>query len=438
MKPIKQIDFSEFIEEILNTTSNLYLALPSIDNNIAEKLIKKGDKASIKILIDNSEDAIRNGFGEIEGIEKLIENNIQIYQSEGNLISFIITDDIGYFIFPQSKIFMEKAMGTNAFKIDPVTIQLLIQHFFPNENSSDEFKLDQSVTIGYSHKYFEIAFQELQQTSTTVVKFDNEKYEDIVKKLKINPSLSPNLQRQINTYTAKIQFVELKYSGGNFKDKIVTLPKDAIPINNEELKNLLNTQIKMFQDIDQKPEYKKFQEFNNKIDNFRKKYLTPITCRPGKSILKIKDKESFVRELEELKEELKIVSKTLTTLLEEGRLDTIDLLKDELKIFFNANEPQDLKIINKPETKERKLQEIINTIVSSVKFPEVSNLIEKVSLTVYYYDLTWNDFKDEKLLKEFKKKQIMKEDEIVSIVKIKDAFEAKQPQEAQIEQLLFS
>ena len=132
------------------------------------------------------------------------------------------------------------------------------------------------------------------------------------------------------------------------------------------------------------------------------------------------------------------MSKELTTLLEEGKLDTIDLLKDELKMFFNANEPQQLKNLNNPKTKERKLLDIINKITSSVKFPEVSDLIDNISLTVYYYDLTWNYFKDEKLLKEFKKKEIMKKNEIDSIVKLKDAFEAKQPQETQIKKLLFS
>lgn len=438
MKLIEKIDFPEFIEKVLVTTNNLYLSLPSIDRNIAEKLIKKADDVSIKVLIDNSEDVIKNGFGEIVGINKLIENNIKIYQSEGNLISFIITDNVGYFVFPQSKIFMEKAKGTNAFKIDPVTIQLLVQHFFPKENISDKIKLNQSLAIRDSTKYFETVFQELQQTSTTVLEFDNEIHEINVKKLKANPPLSPDLQRQINTYSAKIQFVELKFSGGNLKNKIATLPKDAIPINSDELKSLLHTRIKMFQDIDQEPEYKKFQEFKNNIESLRKDFLVPITSRPGKSILKIEDKESFLKELEKLKKESKTMSKELTTLLEEGKLDTIDLLKDELKMFFNANEPQQLKNLNNPKTKERKLLDIINKITSSVKFPEVSDLIDNISLTVYYYDLTWNDFKDEKLLKEFKKKEIMKKNEIDSIVKLKDAFEAKQPQETQIKKLLFS
>lgn len=434
----KKIDLPEFIDEIFRAKNNLYLSLPSIDNLVAEKLINIAGEISIKVLIDNSEDSIRNGFGEIEGINKLIKNKIQIFQSDGNQISFIISDNVGYFLFPQSKIFSEKAKGTNAFKIDPVTIQLLIQHFFPKENQSEEIKLDQFVAIGDSHKYFETAFQEFQKNITTVQKFDNEKYETIVKNLSLNPPLSPNLQRQINTYTAKIQFVELKFSGGNLKDKIVTLPKNAIPINSEELRSLLLTRIKMFQDIEQNPEYKKFQELNDKIEKLRREFLIPITCRTGKSILKVDEKEIFLDELEKLKVESKTVTKELKTLLHEGRLNTLSLLRDELRAFFKENKPKELNTINKPEVREMMLEEIINSIISSVKFPDIRKLIENISLSEHFYDLTWNDFKDENLLKEFKRKEIMLDDEIDSIVKLKDAFEAEQPRKTLTEQQLFS
>lgn len=401
MKLIEKIDHPKFIDEVSQATRRLYLSLPSIDNEIAEVLIRKANEITVKILIDN---------------------NIHIFQAEGNLVSFIILDDVGYFLFPQSKIFLEKAKGTNAFKIDPVTIQLLIQQFFPNEGQSLKNKSEQSVTIRESIGYFESALLEAKNASS-VTEFDNEKYEDIKKKLKVNPPLSPNLQRQINTYTAKIQFVELKFSGGNLENRIAQLPKKAIPINSEKLRGLLLTKIKMFQGINKASEYKKFREFKDKVEKLRRDFLTPITCRPNKSILKIELKEKFLEELKKLKDETKTLNEILTTILEEGKLNTVDLLKSELRTFFEANEPQELRGINKPEVKERKLEEIINTIVSSLKFPQIHNLIEKISIIELFYDLTWNDFKDERLHKEFEDKKIMAKDEIDVIVKMKKAFE---------------
>lgn len=433
MKKFEQfenIDFPKFVDEVFNATEHLYLSLPSIDDEMADALIlAKNQKPNITInvVVDNSEESIRNGFGDIDGIDKLLKSNIQIRQSDGNLISFVISDNIGYFLFPHSRIFIDKAKGTNAFRIDPSSILLLKKYFFQNETTTDKF--EQIAIIGDATKHFEEAFKEVEnkqkEQNQTVSDFDNKKHEENKIKLKINPPLEPDLQRQINTYTAKIQFVELKFSGGNLENKIAQLPKKAIPINSDELKNLLQTRIKMFQDIDKSSDHKKLIEFKDKVEKLRKDFLTPITCRPGKSIIKIDNKEKFIIELNNLKKETEKLNTALTTMLEEGKLNTVDLLKKELKTFFIANEPDELKNINRPDIKERKLEEIINTITASVKFPEVSKLIEKISLTELFYDLTWNDFKDEKLHKEFHDKKIMNHNDIESIVKMKDVYETK-------------
>ena len=425
----EKIDFPEFVEEVFNATENLFLSLPSIDDEMADALIlakQQKTNLTINVVIDNSEESIRNGFGDIDGIDKLLHNNIKISQSDGNLISFIISDKIGYFLFPHSRIFIDKAKGTNAFRIDPVSIQLLKQYFFPNDTQKNEF--EEIATIGDANKHFKEAFNELNnktKSSSTVSEFDNNKHKVNKQNLKINPPNPPDLQRQINTYSAKIQFVELKFSGGNLKNKIAQLPKKAIPINSDELKNLLQTRIKMFQDIDKSSDYKKLVDFKEKVERLRKDFLTPITCRPGKSIIKMDVKEKFVDELIKLKKETETLNISLTTMLEEGKLNTIDLLKKELKAFFLANEPDELKNINRPDIKERKLEDIISTITASVKFPEISKLIEKISLTELFYDLTWNDFKDEKLHKEFREKEIMESDDIEQIVNMKDAYETK-------------
>ena len=427
MKLIETITFNKICDLIEKAQIHLYISLPSIDEEIACALIKFKKSEITQIVIDNSEEVIRNGFGETKGLDLLHGNNFKILQSDGNLISFIISDNTGYFIFPQSKIFSEKPKGANAFKLDPVTILLLIQNFFSAENSNDEINYSQSEAISCSIKHFENAFNEVKEKGfeTNVTQFDKEKYTTIQKNLKVNPPLSPNLQRQINTYTAKIQFVELKFSGGNLENKIAQLPKKAIPINSDELKSLLLTRIKMFQDISKDSEYKKFQDFKDKIEKLRKDFLIPITCRPSKSIIKMERKDSFLKELATLKEESKTMTKILTTTLEEGKLNTIDLLRKELVTFFRTNEPQELKDIDRSDIKERKQTEIINSIVSSVKFPEVSDLIESISISELFYDLTWNDFKDEKLHKEFLEKKVMMKDEIDSIVHLKKAFDVK-------------
>lgn len=427
MKLIEILSYSNIIDLIFEAEHQLLISLPSIDEEIAAALIQRDKSAIIRIVIDNSEESIRNGFGEAVGIEKLREQGFQIYQCDGNLVSFIISDKKGFFLFPQSKIFSENPKGPNSFKLDPVTIHLLIQNYFPSLKTETEANYLQLEAINDSLEHFENELLELNENGVSIAtsSFDEEKYKLIKKNLKINPPLSPNLLRQINTYTAKIQFIELKFSGGHLENRIAQLPKKAIPINSEELKSLLLTRIKMFQDMSKNTDYEKFQEFKDKIEKLRKDFLTPITCRPGKSIIKIENKETFLNSLGQLKEETKKMNKVLTTMLEEGKLNTLDLLRKELIVFFKTNEPTEVKEILRVDIKERRVIEIINTIIASVKFPEVADLIKGISLTELFYDLTWNDFKDEKLHKEFLEKEIMKKDEIDSIVDLKKAFDVQ-------------
>lgn len=303
MKFIETLNYSRIIDLIFDSKTELFISLPSIDSTIADALIKRAIQVVIKVVVDNSEESIRNGYGEVKAIESIIKAGIEINQCNGNLVSFIIADETGYFIFPQSKIFTAEPKGSNAVRIDPVTIKILKTNYFHSEPISKENSFDNNEAISKSINHFEEAFKELSIEGRNISSdnFNENKFKDLKRKLEINPPLEPDLQRQINTYTAKIRFVELKFAGGGIENTIATLPKKAIPINSEELKNLLLTKIKMFQDLSGNEKYQKFEEFKAKVDKLRKDFLTPITCRGGKSIIKIENLETFKNELDSLK-----------------------------------------------------------------------------------------------------------------------------------------
>jgi len=427
MQIIEKITYERVVDLVFNAKKFVYLSLPSIDIETADVLIEKLNEnpIEIKVLIDNSEETIRNGYGDIDGIEKLFKNNLEIYQSEGNLISFLIADDIGYFIFPQSKIFENEPKGNNAFRLDPISMHIIINHFFENNNnnySDDELP----ATINRSYDYFKTTLKECINISDDVLPFDKKEFSIIKEHLSINPPLPPNLKRQITTYTSKIQFIDFKFNGGNLEKKIINLPETAIPISSIELKKLLKTKINMFNDVNENPGFIKLNDLKRQVENLRKEYLIPITCRPGKNIIQIPEKNNFINKLKTIKEEIKNLDEYLYSSLEEEMLNTKDLLRAELNIFFSNvnNETPDLKKLANEETKEKKIKEIIDKIIYSIKFPEVKSILDKIIISEVYYDLTWNDFSDDKLLKEFKEKNILKDD-INSIIELKNAYDTK-------------
>ena len=92
MKFIDKIDFEAYVNLIFNAKHRIYLCSPGIEEELAEALVKRVNQIEIKVVIDNSEKTIRNGYGEIKGIETLKSAGIDIYECNGNLVSFIISD----------------------------------------------------------------------------------------------------------------------------------------------------------------------------------------------------------------------------------------------------------------------------------------------------------------------------------------------------------
>ena len=427
MRFIETLDYSKLLSLIFETKHNINVSLPGIDEELADALIQINDKVTVNVLFDNSEESIRNGYGDLKGIDKLKEAGVHLKECNGNLVSFIISDEQGYFLFPQSKIFSAEPVGPNAVKIDPVTIQLLLLHFFPSDEISNKIITNQSDAITESVSHFQHAYKEIDEhgTNTSSINFDEKKYNDIKKRLLFDPPFAPDLQRRINTYQAKVQFIELKFVGGNIESKIAQLPKKALPINSTELKQLLMTRIKMFQDISKNPKYIEFQKFKKKVEDLREKYLIPITCRPAKSIIKFEEKEKFKIELESLQKEAANLNEILCEMLEKEKMNTKKIVKSELVTFFNNNPPEEVLTFKDKIVKQDKVNEIIETIIVSIKFPEVKKLIENISIKDFYFDLTWLDFSDDALLNEFSKKKIIAQQDIDSIVEMKEAFRVR-------------
>lgn len=427
MEFLRILDYSELVALIFDAKEKIYLSLPGIDEEIAAALEKRASQIEVRLVFDNSEDVFRNGFGEIAAVELLRKAGVKINESKGNMVSFIIFDSIGYYLFPQSKIFSAEPSGLNAVKMDPMSMSLITKAYF-DEGGVYYFQDDApndvivEYIISWQKELDVLKEDDAPQVSRPL---DEKQFNEIRQNLVINPPLEPDLKRQVNTYNAKIQFVELKFSGGNMENRIVNMPIDALPIGSEDLKQLLSTRIKMFQEIQDNSEYSKFVEFKKKIEGFRKKYLTPITCRQGKSIIKIGEKGAFQEEFKSLQSEAQAIQEMLVEMLETERYKTIDLVKGELLGFFKENGHQEIKESMREELKNRKLEEIVGEIISKIKFPDVSKLVAEINLNVLYYDLTINDFTDKSLIKELESKEIMGKDDIESIVSMKDAFEAR-------------
>jgi len=417
------------IVKILKSTEKLfYYCSPGIHQDMAEAILSAAKNIhNIKIIIDPSEDNFRNGYSDIKAFNMLKENSVQIYEHQNNMVSFLIADEKGYFLFPQSRIFSEQGRGNNAVVMDKFILQQIKNFYFPPENQLEKRERTDELLDGFNEMKDEykkmsdsISFDKLE---SPVERIDEEKLQIVQKNLKTNPPLNPDLKRQISTYQSKIQFVDLKFNGANIHSKKVQIPVDALPINDAQLKKELETRINLFMDLKNKPEFRFMFEIKQSVDNLRKEFLVSIKCREM-SIISLTRKRDFLETFEVLKQQIEDYKKQLHSLLEREALNSIDRIKSELKEFLTKNPPIEIQKYDN-DLLNRKIELMVNQVTSRIKYDSPKKYLTEMSLNVNFFDLTFEDFKSEDFLNELKEKEVLAQNDLDEIVHIKSAFEAK-------------
>ncbi len=425
---IEKFDTTNFSRLIGNASDRIFVSIPNVHEEITQVLLKAKETVSnIKIVVDCSEDSFRNVYGSAESIDKLKAAGIRIFESNKNRVSFIICDEKGYFIFPESRIFVHDDVGNNAVKIDPITQIHLISYFFPSEKidcADEQIKKDLSESSKKIVEYLEETINDIEnpQTKIPIKPINDESFQKVKENLKKNPPLHPDLQRQINTYTARIQFTELNFEGANLHVKKVNIPPKALPFKDKEIKKVLETKMRLFDNLYTKDEFKVFFSVKDKIEELRKKYCTPITSRK-KSVISVEKKQEFIAEMEKIKEDIDQLNEIIPQHLDSEILSSKERIQGELMRFLKENPPEEIKDYQ-PDLLKRKTIDIVSQILNSIKYPEPKDLLNKMSLKVHFYDLTFEDFKDDEFLKELKDRELMAEGEINDIVSFRKAFEA--------------
>ncbi len=244
----------------------------------------------------------------------------------------------------------------------------------------------------------------------------------------INPPEQPDLKRKINTYITKVQYVELSFEGENFNSKDVNHPSKILPFKDKELQKKLIAKMKLLEILPKrKKEYiDSFSKISEGISLIRKKYLISLTSRKGKSIMKIENKLNFENSIKNIINKLPDLGTKLKSLMKQELLSSKKRIKDELNVFLNENPQNNLKDYKSQKALfEESVKDEIDKLINSIKFPEPESILNKLNIKYHFYDLTFADFRDDELLNEFKKKEIMQENDINCIVDIKKAFEAK-------------
>ncbi len=416
--------FESFSQErlaqvISNVDSALYLSMPFLHDEIAEsvrELAHKGDsdknQLDIHVIVDFDAQTIRQGYGEFEAVQKLLPLNIDLQNLKDNRVSFIIADDIGYFLFIESRSLIPADKATiNAVRIDSVTMTRLKYYFFPSVGK-DDLQNELSNAIIEESKKLEDAEDITQQERSPAQEITEGEYHSVKNELKNNPPIHPDFKRKVNMYATRFQYAELRFKGKSFQQCWVPLPDSLLPYKEEGLRKKLQTKLKLFDGLKETQAYKDYLQVKEKEKALIDNYLVSLRCRPNQKILKKEDKQNFEKEINDLNSELQTVGENLY----EEMINEIKNAKEELKStlynFWVSNPTQEM--LNMGEKNQKIMaQDASERAVHNLDFPDpYKRWIRNLKIEVYYSDITYEDLGNKELLSELKEKAIIdKEDE---------------------------
>jgi hypothetical protein len=400
---IKKITWPELINLLLNANNRIVLAVPAIHDEWVQVISenKKLNEISIKVCIDNSELVLRNGYGSIESIDHLKRINADIRECNGLRINFVCIDNLAFCLFLESRILVGDPFGFNAIQLDLDVTEKIINELFPLESE----KLNSL---------------DLEIITTPLIEI---KLEEIRISIEKNPPEEPDLKRKISTYNTLFQYAELHFEGSNLFNKTISIPPDALPFKDAELKERMKTRFNLFtKDITKN--WNELIELKNKVEDVRKEFLVPCSVRKEKSILKKENKVAFQKAVSELQvlaeENVKVLKNKVQTAINNSE----DTLRNELSIFFKSNPPDSISGLDK-ENADRQINKEITKILGRIKVPDADSLVSKMKLDVMYYELTWEDLNDKKFIEWFVKNDLISKDDEQKLANFSNAFSIK-------------
>jgi hypothetical protein len=427
----------DIIDLIQNTKKALFISMPALHQEIVNAIeaLAEQDKentisSNIHILLDLDAQTIRQGYGDFDAMKKIFSQGIDVRSLADNRISFIISDQIGYYLFIESRSLIPADKKTyNAIQIDPVSIVRLKKFFFTDSIAIDFEDAITNAIIEESQKLANINHT-LDNTIAPVSEIKSEVIETIEQDLKENPPLKPDYKRIVEFYSNKFQYVKFNFEGANLANRKIDIPSNILPVTDVKLKKKLATKLNLFDANDTKEAFDVLLNFKAKVTGIREVYLKKVKTR-DESLLDKHKKTEFIEAVDELKKEMDKTKNQLITHIANQIIITKKQLKKDLIEYFIANPsamfpetihliPDDILYIS--QVAENKADELL---YRRIKWPEAHLLVAEFKLTLQFSDITYEDLKNNAFIQELKEIGLIDSDDETQLAEFSEGIEIK-------------
>lgn len=422
MEYFNSLTQSDLIELINSAKNDLFICLPSIHKELADAIISlpfstmsDENKMNIHMVLDFDAQTFRQGYGDCDSVENLIKRGYDVRTLKDNRISFIISDNVGYYLFIESRSLIPADKETvNAVRIDPVSLVRLKKFFFSSAINM-EFEDELTNAIIEESRQLEKAKELLTQQIAPVESLSDKIVSEVAADLKNNPPLNPDYKRIVEFYSNKFQYTKLRFEGSNLQHRKIIIPSKALPISDAALKERLETKLNLFDATKVEDSFKVLQDLKNQVTKIREKYLTKVKSRE-ESLLSKQNKNDFQSAICALNTLInKTKSESLLSIANQIA-DTKDRLLGDLADFLRANpkalfpDRPDLQANDNYIESESKVR-AEGIIHKKIYWPKAHDLIDEFKIDVQFSDITFEDLKNKQFVTELKKSGLINLDD---------------------------
>lgn len=262
----------DLCRELSSGRNSVVFIGPSINDPLSSAIISKAKQlpaGAVTVVLDYDEHIFRLGYGEVEAVKMLMAAKIPVRKQPGLRISVLLVDDHGWALH-QSPMAVEdpNASMHNAIALLPQQVRQIRESVVvPPENktsSTPEATALPAPEIGVA----KITTEEEKRVSTLI---------------RNNPPLAFDLQREVNVYRARLQFVELELTGGHIENHTIQLPqsmREQLFGNDPELQQRLRANYKLIG----KRELKGLREIREEVKKLRE-LTRPLNEQLGRVLL---------------------------------------------------------------------------------------------------------------------------------------------------------
>ncbi len=370
-------------------------AAPGIRTDVAGALIRASEslcEGMVTVCLDVCEQSIRMGFGDFDAIEAL--DDFVVINNIPNLrFALIIVDGRGYSFSPTA-LYLESeqstSLGFNAIKLTEQQVQEATTRLSP---AAKAIALATCETPEQREKVA-ATIPEIPNTP-----LDEQTINSINNSIKNNPLVKFDVTRQVRVYSSYLQYVELSMTGAAIQRQKISMPKSlqALGTANTELEGRFKTSF----DLLAKDNALSSKSLEEDLKDIRDKFTSSLGKDRGRVLL-VRNKELFLKKIEELEEKLKTHGQAVQENLQQSIDDSKKAIVDIYVPILKANHLEDMMIELGPSPSDETIKAWVTEQLNGV-FPYADELIKKMELRYDFKDLTYETLNTKEFIDNVKK-----------------------------------